>query len=60
MELNVNEVISFIKKNEGNRIFIFGFTFMVYQHFIKTLRRNSVKIDLSNAVLIHGGIGRNL
>ena len=55
MELNVNEVISFIKKNEGNRIFIFGFTFMVYQHFIKTLRRNSVKIDLSNAVLIHGG-----
>ena len=55
MELNVNEVISFIEKNEGNKIFIFGFTFMIYQHFINTLMRNSVKVDLSNAVLIHGG-----
>ena len=55
MELNVDDVISFIQKNKGNRIFIFGFTFMVYQHFIKEIKRRNVKIDLSNAVLIHGG-----
>jgi phenylacetate-coenzyme A ligase PaaK-like adenylate-forming protein len=55
MKLDVDSVIEFINQNQSKRIFVFGFTFMVYQHFVKELIENDVKLDLSNAVLIHGG-----
>jgi len=55
MELNVDNVMAFIQQNQNNQILIFGFTFMVYQHFIKEIKKRNIKIDLSNAVLIHGG-----
>ena len=28
---------------------------MVYQHFIKEIKKRNIKIDLSDSVLIHGG-----
>ena len=55
MELNIEELKSFIDKYKGERIFLFGFTFMIYQHFYKELLKNDVKLDLSSGVLIHGG-----
>lgn len=55
MELNVTELQNFLEKYKGERIFMFGFTFMVYQHLFKELIKSGVKLDLSNAVLIHGG-----
>ena len=55
MELKVDDILAFIQQNENNRIFIFGFTFMVYQHFIKEIKKRNIKIDLSDSVLIHGG-----
>jgi len=55
MEFNTDEVLAFIQQNKGNRIFIFGFTFMIYQHFIKKIEKEKIKVDLSNTVLIHGG-----
>ena len=55
MELKVDDILAFIQNNKNNRIFIFGFTFMVYQHFIKEIKKRNIKIDLSNSVLIHGG-----
>ena len=55
MELEIERVKEFIDLNQGSRLFLFGFTFMVYKHFIKELIKLDVKLDLSNAVLIHGG-----
>lgn len=55
MELNVEQLQAFIEQYKGERIFMFGFTFMVYQHFYKELLRMGVRLDLTNAVLIHGG-----
>lgn len=55
MELNVEQLQAFVEQYKGERIFMFGFTFMVYQHFYKELVRLGIKLDLSNAVLIHGG-----
>ena len=55
MELKLDDILSFLHKNKNERILIFGFTFMIYQHFIKEIKRRNLKIDLSNAVLIHGG-----
>jgi len=55
MELNIKLLEVFIEKNKGSRIFIFGFTFMVYKHLIRELKSRCINLDLSNAVLIHGG-----
>jgi phenylacetate-coenzyme A ligase PaaK-like adenylate-forming protein len=55
MELNIEELQEFLEKYKGERIFLFGFTFMVYQHLYEELVKFGVKLDLSNAVLIHGG-----
>ena len=55
MELDIESLNAFVKDHQESRIFIFGFTFMIYKHFIKELQKKKIKLDLSNAVLIHGG-----
>jgi phenylacetate-coenzyme A ligase PaaK-like adenylate-forming protein len=55
MELKLDELRLFIDEHKGEQIFLFGFTFIIYQHFYKELVSANIKIDLSNAVLIHGG-----
>ena len=58
MKLDVDGLKEFLEKYSGQKIFMFGFTFMIWQHFYKELerlKREGVTFDLSNAVLIHGG-----
>ena len=55
MVLDITGVDTFMKKYSGQQILLFGFTYMVWQHLYKELLRTGSKIDLSNAVLIHGG-----
>lgn len=55
MELNTNLILKFLKKNKNKRIFLFGFTFMIWQHFYKELVKKKIKLYLSNSILIHGG-----
>jgi phenylacetate-coenzyme A ligase PaaK-like adenylate-forming protein len=55
MELNIDLLEAFIKQHEGEPIFIFGFTFMIFQYFYKALISSGKKLNLSSAVLIHGG-----
>jgi len=55
MELNIEQLQEFIENHKEERLFLFGFTFMVYQHFYKELLKKGIKLDLSKAVLIHGG-----
>ena len=58
MKLNIEGMREFLEQHKGERIFLFGFTFMIWQHFYKELVRlkeEGVTFDLSNGVLIHGG-----
>lgn len=58
MKLDVAGVKEFLEKYKGQRILLFGFTFMVWQHFYKELMRlrdENIYFDLSNGILIHGG-----
>jgi hypothetical protein len=55
LQLNSAALADFLKMHSGSPIFIFGFTFMVWQHFYKALVRRDDRIDLSRAILIHGG-----
>lgn len=59
MELDIEGVRNFLERHEGQRILLFSFTFMVWQHFYKELVRieqeTGERFDFSKAVLIHGG-----
>lgn len=58
MKLNVEGLKEFLDSYKGQKIFLFGFTFMIWQHFYKELLRlkeEGVTFDLSNGILIHGG-----
>ncbi len=58
MRMDVESVKEFLEKFKGQKILLFGFTFMVWQHFYKELIRlkgEGITFDLSNGILIHGG-----
>ncbi len=55
MQLDVAGLRAFIQKHEGERIFLFGFTFIVWQYFYQALKRDGITLHLQNAVLVHGG-----
>lgn len=55
MNIDFNVIKSFLDKHKEKKILIFGFTFMIWQYFYKELLKSKQNIDLSKAVLFHGG-----
>ena len=58
MKLDVKGLREFVEKYRNQKILLFGFTFMVWQHFYKELlrlKKEGMTFDLSNGILIHGG-----
>ena len=55
MELDLEGVKAFLERHKDQRILLFGFTFMIWQHFYRELLKLEEKLDLSNGILIHGG-----
>lgn len=55
MELDMEGLKHFLEEHQGQTIFLFGFTFMIWQHFYKKLIETGYHPDLSKGVLIHGG-----
>lgn len=56
MNLDIEGVTNFLQQNsDAETILLFGFTFMIWQHFVSALKNSGTKLDLSKAVLIHGG-----
>lgn len=55
MSINLEAIEAFLEKHQNKDILLFGFTFMIWQHFYKELLRLDERIDLSRGILIHGG-----
>lgn len=55
MELDLESVKAFLERHKEQRILLFGFTFMIWQHFYRELLKLEEALDLSNGILIHGG-----
>lgn len=55
MQLDIEGMKEFLQKHEGEEIFLFGFTFMIWQHFYQELLHTGYKPDLSRGTMIHGG-----
>lgn len=55
MELDIEGLTAFLEKHKDEDIFLFGFTFMIWQHFCEELKKTGYHPDLSRGILIHGG-----
>ena len=58
MKLDVEGMRAFLERFQGQKLLLFGFTFMIWQHFYKELVRlkeEGITFDLSQGILIHGG-----
>ena len=55
MRLDEAAVREFLSKHGHEPFLMFGFTFMVWQHFLLELERLGEKIDLGGAILFHSG-----
>lgn len=55
MELDINGMKDFLEAHKNETIFLFGFTFIIWQHFYKKLLESGYRPDISKGVLIHGG-----
>lgn len=55
MNLDIEGMNAFLAKHEGEDLFLFGFTFMIWQHFVHELEKADYHPDLSKGILIHGG-----
>lgn len=55
MNLQTDEIRAFLEEHKGERILLFGFTFMVWQYLYQALKQQGERLDLSHGILIHGG-----
>jgi phenylacetate-coenzyme A ligase PaaK-like adenylate-forming protein len=55
MELDLQAIEAFYDKHQRSDIFIFGFTFMIWEYLYKPLMKNKISLNLKNGILIHGG-----
>lgn len=55
MKLDLDVVKAFLDKHREETIFLFGFTFMIWEHFYKPLSDGKLFLDLSKGILLHGG-----
>tara|TARA_B100000989_G_scaffold21727_1_gene14239 strand:- start:6312 stop:7382 length:1071 start_codon:yes stop_codon:yes gene_type:complete len=54
-KLDLKSILKFINKHKNKKIIIFGFTYLIYEKFLKSLINHKKKINLSKSIMIHGG-----
>jgi len=55
MRIDIPAIEAFLERHEGQPIFLFGFTFMIWQHFYQPLKSLGVRLGLDRGILLHGG-----
>ncbi|MCI9888349.1 acyl-protein synthetase [Micrococcales bacterium 31B] len=55
MSLDVEGLRAFLAEYGGQPMLMFGFTFMVWKHFLQQIRDLDLDVDFSQGVLIHSG-----
>ncbi|MPY24945.1 acyl-protein synthetase [Shewanella psychropiezotolerans] len=55
MSLNWPAITEFCERFGGGPVLIFGFTFMVWQHWLQQLRMESRQLNIPEGILIHSG-----
>jgi hypothetical protein len=54
MQLDLEAIRAFLERHASETIMLFGFTYMIWLHFVQALRARGEQLHI-NGVLIHGG-----
>lgn len=54
MELDLEAIQAFAERHKGERVFMFGFTFMIWQYFCQALLQKGLSFDFQG-LMVHGG-----
>jgi len=60
LEPDIEALEKFAQTAKQGPVLLYGFTFVIYQHFLKGLRAQGRTLDLSNGILVHGGGWKHL
>lgn len=55
MQLDIDAVEQFLDQHKGEDIFLFGFTFMIWEYFYNALKKIGKRLPLERGILLHGG-----
>ncbi len=55
MKIDVERVAQFFEEHRGEKILMFGYTYMIWQFVVRALEEKGVKFDAAAAVLFHIG-----
>ena len=55
MQPDLKAVEAFLKKHEGHRILVFGFTYILWKHLVGALAASGMRLHIDDGMLIHGG-----
>lgn len=55
MSLDLEGLQDYLAEYKGQKILLFGFTFMIWQYVYKEAVARGIQLDLGNCILIHGG-----
>lgn len=55
MQLDIAALESFIQRHPKGPIFLFGFTFMIWQYLVQPLLKSGSRLPLDRGILLHGG-----
>ena len=55
MALNLPSLLAFAGRHAGTPVLLFGFTFIIWEHFRQALQAAGVRLALDAGVMIHGG-----
>ena len=55
MQVDIPLIRAFIEKHKDEQILLFGFTFMIWEHFYTALMTAGIRLALDHGIMIHGG-----
>lgn len=55
MELDLDGVRAFLETHQGEPIFLFGFTYIIWRHVIRVLEERGETLSIPKGILLHGG-----
>jgi phenylacetate-coenzyme A ligase PaaK-like adenylate-forming protein len=55
MQLDISALESFLRRHPEGPIFLFGFTFMIWQYLVLPLLKSGSRLPLDRGILLHGG-----
>jgi phenylacetate-coenzyme A ligase PaaK-like adenylate-forming protein len=55
MQLDIGALESFVARHPDGPVFLFGFTFMIWQYLVQPLLKSGSRLSLERGILLHGG-----